>query len=109
MDTNTYFLIGGFIFQFLIQGAVFLTYVRFELRQLRLDMEKADTYIEDKRLANVDNLKVIYNQKIEDSRKYAKGLVEIQAGEFKGLNEKIVVMQGTLTQILNLLMKNGSK
>ena len=88
-----------------IQGLGFFFYVKFELKQLRKDMEGNDKLIEDKRLANVESLKVIYDQKIDESKKYAKGLFELHSGEFKAINDKMEKVDKSLTQILDILLK----
>ena len=88
-----------------LQGLGFFFYVKFELKQLRKDMEANDRSIEEKRLANVESLKVIYDQKIYDSKTYAKGLFDLHNGEFKAINDKMEKVDKSLNQILDILLK----
>ena len=105
MDIHDKLLIGGFLLQFIIQGVAFFTYVKFELRQLRTDMNAKMFNIEEKRSLNVQALERIYSQKIEDSRKYAKGLVEIHNSDHNAIKKEIGSMQTMLQKILELLLK----
>jgi len=88
-----------------LQGLGFFFYVKFELRQIRKDMELSDLTIEEKRAANVEKLREIYDQKIEQSRLYAKGLFDSHNSEFRAINEKMERVENTLTKILDLLLK----
>jgi len=87
------------------QSASFIFWIKFELKQLRKDSEMADKNIEEKREHNVEALKVIYDLKIRDSRAYAKGLFEVNASDHLAIKEKMVGIEKTLQQILDILMK----
>ena len=89
---------------FITQGVMFLAYVKFELKQLRKDMEANDRLIEEKRLANVGYLKQIYDAKIVDSKNYAKGLFDAHNSELKSIQQKMSGMESTLKQILDILL-----
>ena len=65
---DTIDIIGIFLLLIILlaQSAGFVYWVRFELRQLRKDMEEGNRGTEKLREANVSHLKVIYDQKIQD-------------------------------------------
>ena len=90
-------LVGG-------QAAGFIFWIKFEIEQIRKDMVANDTAIEEKRLANVAYLKEIYDAKIDDSKKYAKGLFETQSGEIRAILSRMVGVENSLTKIIDLLM-----
>jgi len=105
LDTIDIIGIVFLIIILLAQSAGFAYWVNFELKQLRKDMESGDKSIEEVRLANVGSLKIIYDQKIEDSRVFAKNLYENHYGEHKALNDKMDNIQNQLAQILDILIK----
>ena len=98
------------VIQFIAQWV----YVRFELKQLRKDSEETDKNmkelivsglrgIEEKRLNNVISLREIYDGKVDDSRKYAKGLFEVREGELSELNKRMTSLENKFdAQAVNL-------
>ena len=93
-----YYIIGisvvliGFLTQYL--------WMRFEVKQMRKDMEtsliqtqkesaESDLRIENTRLNNVKALREIYDAKIQDSKNYAKGLFEQRADSINNLQIKV--------------------
>ena len=100
-----YITVGLVLAGFVTQALMFLAYVKFELKQLRKDMEGNDMAIESKREANVAALKQIYDQKIDASRAYAKNLFDTHHSELKSIQQKISGMESSLKQILDILLK----
>ncbi len=93
-----YYILGisGIIIGFLTQ----FLWMRFEVKQVRKDMESSadqiskvaesnDKQIEKTRLTNVSALREIYDQKILDAKNYAKGLYEQRADSITNLQTKV--------------------
>ena len=93
-----YYILGisGIIIGFLTQ----FLWMKFEIKQVRKDMETAsdqlrkesesnDMQIEKTRLHNVASLREIYDQKVTEVRNYSKGLYEQRADSISNLQTKV--------------------
>lgn len=81
------------IFVIVIQFLGQWFWFKFEIRQVRKDSENNDKIIEEKRLANVKALREIYDAKVEDSKKYSKGLFEIRESELSDLSKRMSALE----------------
>lgn len=88
MDLDTMYRILGIIL-IIVPFIGFFYWVKFELKQVRKDSEKADVDMENKRNENVKALREIYDQKINETKNYAKGLFELRNSAIESLKEKV--------------------
>jgi hypothetical protein len=93
----------------IVNAAVFLAYIKFEVRQVRKDMEKGDKNIEEKRMINVGYLKEIYNAKIEDSKKYAKGLFDMNSADHTYIKSEMSDMKADIENLSKKQEDNNTK
>ena len=121
---NIYLILGIaiIVIQFLAQWF----WTRFELRQLRKDSEQNDdtikqlilssiSNVEEKRLNNVKALREIYDGKVDDARKHARGLFELRENEISELSKRISsletkfdVQSANLNQKFESLIKSNA-
>jgi len=81
--------IAVIVIQFLAQWF----WIKFEIKQVRKDSELNDKIIEDKRLTNVKALREIYDAKVDDAKKYSKGLFEIRESELSDLSKRMSALE----------------